>query len=120
MSRLQFPISSEQLELLIEFGKCNSLSTLADIFGKDPSVISRNLQRLAEDAPVITKANGRWQITQLGKELSANAEKVSLRNKFGHAFAKSHEMRNLLFPKNSLDGDQCAKCIARYKPWSSK
>ena len=37
---------------------------------KDSSVISRNLQRIAQNCPVITKINGRWQITALGRQIN--------------------------------------------------
>lgn len=48
------------------FERCPGLSDLARYLAKDPSVISRNLQRLAESQPVIQKLKGRWALTPLG------------------------------------------------------
>ena len=69
-SRLQFPLSTDQLELLHAFAEAQGLMELAEILHKDQSVVSRNLQKLAESAPVIEKINRRWQITELGREIN--------------------------------------------------
>jgi nicotinamidase-related amidase len=61
------------MELLIAFDQCGGLAKLAKFLSKDPSVVSRNLQRLAEAAPVIVKVEGRWQISPLGREIGAKA-----------------------------------------------
>lgn len=68
--REKFPISSDQIELLLAFEKAGSLEQLSDVMAKDPSVISRRLKDLANMAPVIVKAGGRWQITSLGRQLN--------------------------------------------------
>ena len=68
--RQKFPLSSEQLELLLAFEKGGSLQQLAKMMAKDSSVVSRNLQRVAEICPVIAKVNGRWQITPLGRQIN--------------------------------------------------
>lgn len=73
MSRARFPISSDQLELLLAFEQSRGLADLADVMGRDPSVVSRNLQRLAETQPVISKINGRWEMTGLGVRLAQSA-----------------------------------------------
>jgi nicotinamidase-related amidase len=70
---VRFPLTSDQMQLLVAFEQCGSLSKLAQLLAKDPSVISRNLQRLAEAAPVIIKTDGRWQIAPLGREISKRA-----------------------------------------------
>lgn len=69
--RERFPLESEQLELLLAFETHPGLQALAKAMSKDPSVVSRNLQRLAELQPVIVKENGRWQLTQYGRETNA-------------------------------------------------
>ncbi len=69
--REKFPVSSDQLELLIAFEKAGSLEELSDVMAKDPSVISRRLKDLANLFPVIVKVGGRWQITSLGRQLNA-------------------------------------------------
>lgn len=73
MSRPRFALTSEQLELLLAFEHCGGLSKLATYMAKDPSVISRQLQRLAEAAPVLVKVDGRWQISPLGCQINARS-----------------------------------------------
>lgn len=73
MSRTRFRLTSEQLELLLAFEKGNGLARLASLMAKDQSVVSRNLQRLAEAAPVLVKSAGRWCITPLGRQVCAKA-----------------------------------------------
>lgn len=68
--KTRFPLTSEQLELLLAFEQQGSLAKLAEVMGRDQSVISRQLQKLAEDAPVIRKQNGKWGITDLGKKIN--------------------------------------------------
>jgi nicotinamidase-related amidase len=69
--RPRLPLTSEQLELLLAFEAAPSLAALAQLVAKDPSVVSRGLQRLADAAPVIAKVSGRWQLTPLGKTVNA-------------------------------------------------
>lgn len=66
MDRLRFCLSSDQLELLLAFEEAQGLGQLAENMARDPSVVSRNLQRMAEDYPVLEKIKGRWQLTALG------------------------------------------------------
>ena len=70
MPRARFPLNSDQLELLLAFEVKGSLVHLADEMAKDQSVISRNLQKLAETLPVIEKISGRWHITEMGRSLN--------------------------------------------------
>ena len=70
MERLKFTLSSEQLELLLAFEGASGLGHLAELMAKDPSVISRNLQRIAENYPVLKKMKGRWVITPLGIQIN--------------------------------------------------
>ncbi len=70
MTRMKFPISSDHLELLLAFEQSSGLAHLAELMAKDPSVISRNLQRIAEDFPVLAKVNGRWELTPLGRQIN--------------------------------------------------
>ena len=46
--RARFPLSSDQLELLLAFEAARSPAHLVEIVRRDGSVVSRNLQRLAE------------------------------------------------------------------------
>jgi len=70
MQRLRFILTSEQLELLIAFEHASGLSHLSELMARDPSVVSRNLQRIAEICPVLKKEKGRWTLTPLGKQLN--------------------------------------------------
>ena len=55
MSKPIFKLSSEQLTLLTAFEETKGLAKLAESLMRDPSVISRALQRIAEDFPVLVK-----------------------------------------------------------------
>ena len=70
----RFPIESDQLELLCEFAKGDGLNSLSKRMAKDPSVISRRLQRLAADFPVIEKQNRTWKLTSLGRKIVSKTE----------------------------------------------
>ncbi|HXH76811.1 MAG TPA: isochorismatase family protein [Bacteriovoracaceae bacterium] len=74
--RLKFPLTSEQLELLIAFEQNGNLSKLAEHMGKDQSVISRQLQKLGEDCPVISKVNGKWAMTPLWIKINELTSRV--------------------------------------------
>lgn len=68
----KFPLTSEQLDLLMAFEAAEgSLVRLADNVRRDPSVVSRNLARLAEDAPVLAKVGGKWRLTTAGRRVNA-------------------------------------------------
>lgn len=76
MSISRFPLSSEQLELLLTFEKAKGLTELAQMMGRDASVISRQLQKLVEDFPVLNKEKGKWTITPLGLKIN----EITLKN----------------------------------------
>jgi len=71
MIRQKFPLTSDQMELLLAFEKAGSLESLSDAMAKDPSVISRRLTNLAACLPVLLKVGRRWQITSLGRQINA-------------------------------------------------
>ncbi len=75
MNRLQFSLSSDQLELLLAFEESEGLGKLAETMGRDPSVISRSLQRIAEEYPVLIKVKGRWELTPLGRQTNELTKK---------------------------------------------
>lgn len=76
MGRQTFPLSSDQLELLLAFGESTGLAALAESMGRDPSVVSRGLQKIAEDYPVIVKVKGRWELTPLGFQVNASTKEA--------------------------------------------
>ncbi len=76
--KIRFKFTTEQLELLLAFEEARGLADLSEVLHKDPSVVSRNLQRLFEIAPVLKKEDRKWQITDLGKELNKESKKFSV------------------------------------------
>lgn len=70
MVRPAFLLSSDQLELLLAFEDSKGLAALAESMGRDPSVISRGLQRIAEEHAVLVKIRGKWELTPLGREIN--------------------------------------------------
>jgi DNA-binding transcriptional LysR family regulator len=68
----------EESELLSELEKNPTLMDLAEKLKKDSSVISRQLKRISEKAPVIEKINGRWMLTELGKSMALWAKKIAI------------------------------------------
>lgn len=70
MTRLSFRLTSDQLELLLAFESTQGLAALAETMAKDPSVISRNLQKIAEEYPVLKKVRRRWELTPLGTQVN--------------------------------------------------
>lgn len=85
MKRLRFALSSDQLELLMAFENSNGLTELAETMAKDASVVSRNLQRIAENCPVLKKVKGRWELTPLGSQV--NQETHAYLNKQNQLFS---------------------------------
>lgn len=74
-------MSSDQLELLLAFEESEGLGKLAETFARDPSVISRSLQRIAEEFPVLIKVKGRWEITALGRQTNELTKKFIVEQK---------------------------------------
>jgi len=66
---LRYPLTSEQCEVLIAFEGLGSVYALAEYFHKDVSVISRQLKKIAETAPVLEKHQGKWRLTPIGKQV---------------------------------------------------
>lgn len=63
-----FALETDEALLLLEYEKSESIAQVAMTFGRDPSVISRSLKKLADKLPVIEKSQGRWIVTELGKK----------------------------------------------------
>lgn len=70
--------SFEESALISELEGRPTLQELSEKMRKDPSVISRDLKRISEKAPVIEKVNGRWVLTELGLQLSFWSKKISM------------------------------------------
>jgi nicotinamidase-related amidase len=104
MKRERFPLTSEQMELLLAFEVAGSLEALADLMAKDPSVISRNLRKLAEEWPVLIKNSGRWQITPLGRQVNFISRDFQDRlHKLTDSLKKKHwTASSFRLPKKSL------------------
>lgn len=103
MRRLKFSLTSDQLELLLAFETSQGLNHLAELMAKDPSVVSRNLQRIAEDQPVLVKVKGRWELSPLG--LQVNEQTRAYLTKHSELLASSFEGKNhksVKFSDNSV------------------
>jgi DNA-binding transcriptional LysR family regulator len=70
-AQIGFTLSSEQCELLAAFEGSESISDLAKLVGKDVSVVSRQLKRIADEVPALEKNDRKWVLTNLGHELCA-------------------------------------------------
>lgn len=81
MKRDRFLLDSDQLELLLAFEDSQGLNHLAEVMAKDPSVVSRGLQKIAEAYPVLTKVRGRWELTPLGRELNLITKENLIRHR---------------------------------------
>jgi nicotinamidase-related amidase len=104
MTRLKFSLTSDQLELLLAFENAEGLNQLADVIGRDPSVVSRNLQRMAEEHPVLKKTKGRWEITSLGIQVNEQT-KSYLKNQtelFSHAIKNKNNKELTLLEDAAL------------------
>lgn len=78
MATPKFQIDSELLELLIAFEESSSLLEMAKSLGRDHTIVSRKLQRVAQLAPVLRKHGGRWQLTELGRAINARTREFIL------------------------------------------
>ncbi len=101
MDRLRFNLTSEQLELLLAFENATGLGHLAELMARDPSVVSRSLQRIAEGYPVLKKVKGRWEITPLGVQLNQRT-RIYLGDQ-AQLFFDSKADKKLNLPKVSED-----------------
>lgn len=100
--RLKFALSSDQLELLLAFESAKGLGHLAELMAKDQSVVSRNLQRIAEDFPVLIKVKGRWEITPLGVQINQQTRSyLEDQEKLISRTAEQKKSNSLVFSKNS-------------------
>lgn len=103
MERLRFALTSDQLELLMAFENSQGLNNLAETMAKDPSVISRNLQRMAEDYPVLKKVKGRWELTPLGIQLNEQTRLyLAKQSELVSQISKKKTQMNLTFADSIL------------------
>lgn len=66
---VQFPISSEDVELLINIKTHQTVEALSKSYKRDISVISRKLTNLSKTHPVLIKENHRWRLTTYGEKV---------------------------------------------------
>ncbi len=69
----RFLLSAEECELLLELEEAHSLQIVSEKLGRDHSVVSRNLKRISEKAPVVEKKAGRWVLTEVGKKFNESS-----------------------------------------------
>ena len=65
-----FALESDEAMLLLEYEKSQSVSQVAKVFNRDPSVVSRNLKKLAQKIPVLERSQGKWIVTELGRKFN--------------------------------------------------
>lgn len=103
MNRPQFSLSSDQLELLVAFEESEGLGRLAEAMGRDPSVVSRSLQRLAEEFPVLIKVKGRWELTPLGRQTNELTKRfISAQRQLLPVEKMKRSEKDLLFGRSVL------------------
>ena len=103
MGRQKFPLSSDQLELLMGFGESTGLAALSESMCRDPSVVSRGLQKIAEDYPVLVKIKGRWELTPLGHQVNtATKASITSYQKLLSNVAQSKQHKNHLSNRSPL------------------
>lgn len=66
----KFVLSDSDLHLLLEFENNPSIEALSKALAKDPTVISRQLKRISEQADVLVKISGRWTLNDAGRRLN--------------------------------------------------
>lgn len=83
---LDFPLSSEELKLIILIDEFNSVKAVAAKLGRDQTTISRQIQALAAKHPVLDKSKGSWLLSALGKELAQYGRRILVEQKqiLGH------------------------------------
>ncbi|MEN0059999.1 MAG: isochorismatase family protein [Bdellovibrio sp.] len=104
MKSLRFLMSSDQLELLLAFEERKGLSKLAEAMSRDPSVVSRGLQRIAEEFPVLVKVKGKWELTPLGRKINDSTRAFLSEQKalMSSVQTKSESKKTSLTPKTVL------------------
>ena len=71
MSSRRFLLNSEDCELLLEFEQSGTIAKVATRINKDPSGVSRQLNKIASIYPAIEKRQGRWVLTETGRRLNS-------------------------------------------------
>lgn len=66
---MKFPISSEHCLVLAALAELDSAQSVASYLNKDPSVISRTLNKIKATTELLDKINGKWKITPTGMEI---------------------------------------------------
>lgn len=91
------------MELLLEFENSQGLSHLSERMARDPSVVSRNLQKIAEDFPVLKKVKARWEITPLGIQINKSTRVfLEEQKKFLVPFLDEKKTQKSLLSENAI------------------
>ena len=65
-----FALETDEALLLLELERSETITQVAKVLKRDPSVISRSLKNLSKKLPVIQKSQGRWVVTELGQKFN--------------------------------------------------
>jgi nicotinamidase-related amidase len=112
MEKPKFPLSSEQLELLLLFEQHKGLTELSKAIGRDSSVVSRQLQKLASEFPVLSKEQGKWVLTPVGKAINEVSLRViyEFENTLGIKRSQLHSLnKTALVVINAQEALLCSK-----------
>src|SRR5689334_10092468 len=97
LSNHLFPISSSDCELLLLLEITGSVPKVAEYLRRDISVVSRQIAKLSKVAPLVEKENGKWKISDLGREFtrwtrdSIHLQNNILQNKILIKIVTTHE-----------------------------
>ncbi|MEM7647456.1 MAG: substrate-binding domain-containing protein [Pseudomonadota bacterium] len=109
-------LNSDDSELLIAFEMGKTVEKTAQIIGKDPSGVSRQLTRVSKLCAAVEKRDGKWALTETGRELAAATKefirtqnqlsqqksvlKIGTNREFGsRMFANHYQKLQKLFPR---------------------
>ena len=75
---IELKLTDQEAELLISFEESPGLEVLAARLNRDPTVISKQLKRIASKIPVLDKVGGRWVLSEQGRKFNQLTRDYSL------------------------------------------
>ncbi len=103
---MKFLLNDTEAELLLQFESSPSLEGLAQAVGRDMTVVSKQLKRIAEKAEVLMKVSGRWRLTEKGKSFNQatrdflRAQNAVLSEKYHLRIGTNREFAARILSKN--------------------
>lgn len=84
----KFALQTDESEILLFLETSTNLREVAELLGKDVSVISRRLQNIAEKTPFIIKQDRQWKLTTAGRKYNDWSRRAIAEQ---HALIRSQE-----------------------------